>query len=273
MVDPPTETMDVLYAKWNAPFAAVFTETANKSVTIQAASELHRHMELDRATSVLEVASGAGIGSLDILKYLESSTAPSKRFRITDFSPAMIELAKQNVNPAKYEFPVDIELANGQDLVNVTDGSVDRYIASFVLQMAPDPEAMLQEAYRVLDVGGIAGFVIWGRPEESGWFTILHNIEPDAVTNWNNFYMGQDIPKLRETFKRIGFSSVLAWTKLCVAEKWSAARHADYVASRNPKQDKDAEAAFYAKVLQASQEWLDSGKPIGLETYLILAKK
>ncbi|KAF0694068.1 Aste57867_15039 [Aphanomyces stellatus] len=268
----PTETIDMLYAKWNGAYAETFTNTANNLVTIQAATELHRHMQLTTATSVLEVAAGGGIGSQDILRYLEPSSV--KRFNITDFSPAMVELAKQRIQPAAYDFAVDIAVANGQDLVDVEDLSVDRYIASFVLQMTPDPAAMLRESYRVLADGGLAGFVIWGRPEQSGWFSITHSIDPDAVRNYNNFYLGQDIPALRQLMlETIGFKSVVVWTSMCVTETTSAAAHADRVTRSHPMEDKALEAVRRERLVQASQAWLDAGKPIGLETYLIIATK
>ncbi|KAG3231962.1 hypothetical protein PI124_g22944, partial [Phytophthora idaei] len=57
--------------------------------------------------------------------------------------------------------------ANGHDLAEIATGSMDRYVASLCLQLAPDPDAMLREAKRVLTSDGIAGFTIWGSPERS----------------------------------------------------------------------------------------------------------
>ncbi|RLO10987.1 hypothetical protein DYB28_009611, partial [Aphanomyces astaci] len=96
----------------------------------------------------------------------------------------MLDLAKQNILASKSTVPIDVVEANGmyvhlvhmsstlvddssipdlaQDL-KLPDASVDRYISTLVLQLVPDPDAMLRESHRVLGSGGVAGFVIWGQ--------------------------------------------------------------------------------------------------------------
>ncbi|GMF26139.1 unnamed protein product [Phytophthora lilii] len=60
-------------------------------------------MQLDAARNVLEVAAGAGLGSLDAAQYLLDgcSTLPretKRTFTVTDLSPVMVGLAKERLS-------------------------------------------------------------------------------------------------------------------------------------------------------------------------------
>jgi ubiquinone/menaquinone biosynthesis C-methylase UbiE len=87
---------------WNK-FAVRFTETANKRMTLQCARHLHSHMQLDSAVNVLEVAAGAGLGSLDAAQYLLGGRSKLPRgtkrtFTVTDLSPVMLGLAEKHLS-------------------------------------------------------------------------------------------------------------------------------------------------------------------------------
>ncbi|KAG1696393.1 hypothetical protein DVH05_018524 [Phytophthora capsici] len=266
-------------------FAVVFTETANKRMTLQCARELHSHMQLDRARSVLEIAAGAGLGSLDIAKYLvdgSSKLSPvSKRmFTVTDLSPVMVKMAKENFNGVD-DSGVDVNFteANGQDLAQIASGSVDRYISGLCLQLAPDPDAMLCEAKRVLTTDGIAGFTIWGSPDRSGTFAInaAANKElglQENTAEHSNFIMGRNLPALRRKFTQAGFNHVLIWPFQCIVELWSGEDFAQLHRDMFPLdrgQEKLQERRF-AIVKRMAGEYLAEGTPIGLETYIVVAR-
>lgn len=103
-------------------FAVRYTETANMRMTAQCARHLHSHMELDQAQHVLEVAAGAGLGSLDAVQYLLDgrSKLPSdvrRTLTVTDLSPVMVQLAQQNLNGvAAGQLAIKCQEANGTDL-------------------------------------------------------------------------------------------------------------------------------------------------------------
>lgn len=92
------DRLAAMRSKWDK-FAVTFTETANKRATLQCAQQLHANMQLEHATAVLEVAAGAGLGSLDIARYLSESAASDspKSLTVTDFSPVMVGLARENL--------------------------------------------------------------------------------------------------------------------------------------------------------------------------------
>ncbi|KAG6610841.1 Mitochondrial Carrier (MC) Family [Phytophthora cinnamomi] len=266
-------------------FAAVYTETANKSMTLQCAQHLHSFMQLDGAQNVLEIAAGAGLGSLDVAQRMlhgrsELHHGAKRTFTVTDLSPVMIRMAEENLRTVNTSIiEINCREANGQDLAEVAAGCVDRYIASLCLQLAPDPDAMLREANRVLTPDGIAGFTIWGSPDRSGNFTInaAANKElglEENTAEHSNFAMGRDLPALRRQFAEAGFKHVQIWPFQCVVELWSGKQFAKLHLDMFPLEDGQEElrARRFSVVERMANEWLAKGAPIGLETYIIVAR-
>ncbi|TMW64541.1 hypothetical protein Poli38472_011421 [Pythium oligandrum] len=272
-----TERLAVMRQHWSG-FAARFTETANRRVTLQCATQMHAHMQLERATSVLEVAAGAGLGSLDVVQHLKrGNPSLKKKFVVTDFSSTMVEMARENLKDAGTDsLEIQVMEANGQDLVQVESGSMDRYLSSLCLQLAPEPDAILREARRVLKDDGIAGFTIWARPEFSSKFTIDAALEKELGLSEGkehpNFAMGKDLDTLRARFAAAGFNRVMIWPFLCVLELWSGADFAEFHREAFYVDDEELRTRRYEVAKRMADEWLAKGFPIGLETYIILAR-
>ncbi|EEY56370.1 uncharacterized protein PITG_09889 [Phytophthora infestans T30-4] len=248
-------SLETVKDNWNK-FAARFTETANKRMTLQCSQHLHTHMQLDQARR-----------------------GRRGTFTVTDLSPVMVDLAGNNLSGAGTD-TVDIKCkeANGQDLTDVATASVDRYIASLCLQLAPGPDDLLREASRVLTADGIAGFTIWGSPERSGMFTITAAANKEMGFEENagehtNFAMGKDLPALRQRFAAAGFKYVQIWPYQCVVELWSGEDFATFHQEVYPLEDDELKAKRFAIVKRLADEWLAKGTPIGLETYIVLARK
>ncbi|POM73763.1 Hypothetical protein PHPALM_9357 [Phytophthora palmivora] len=253
-------------------------------MTVQCAQQLHSHMQLDRAQNVLEIAAGAGLGSLDIAQYLVDGCSKLPRetkrtFTVTDLSPVMVKMAEENFTGVNSS-GVDIQFkeANGQDLDAVVTGSMDRYIASLCLQLAPDPDAMLREAKRVLTPSGIAGFTIWGSPDQSGTFEINAAVNKELglenTTEHSNFIMGRDLPALRKRFTQAGFKHIQIWSFQCVVELWSGEEFAKLHHEMFPLErgQEMLKHERFALVKHKADKWLAKGTPIGLETYIIVAR-
>ncbi|GMF62900.1 unnamed protein product [Phytophthora fragariaefolia] len=239
-------------------------------------------MQLDRAQSVLEIAAGAGLGSLDVVQYLVDGRSKLPRdakrtFTVTDLSPVMVGLAEKTLSGAG-SANVEIKCQEANDLIEVATGSMDRYIASLCIQLAPDLDAILREANRVLTSDGIAGFTIWGSPDRSGNFTIASAANKEmgfeeSAGEHSNFVMGKDLPALRQRFAAAGFTRVKIWPFQCVVELWSGEEFAKFLQDTHPLEDEALRAKRFAIVQRMADEWLAKGTPIGLETYIILARK
>uniref|UniRef100_K3WC83 Methyltransferase domain-containing protein n=2 Tax=Globisporangium ultimum (strain ATCC 200006 / CBS 805.95 / DAOM BR144) TaxID=431595 RepID=K3WC83_GLOUD len=200
--------------RWNDT-AARYAETANKRVTLQCAVEMHSHMQLDSACTVLEVAAGPGMGTLDIVRRLSSgndtTSTGKKQLIVTDLSPEMVKIAQERLaNAGSERLDVKVMEANGQDLEEISTASMDRFVSSLCLQLTPDADAMLREAKRVLKPNGLAGFTIWGRPECSGLFIIDSAFNKEIGMSDGaphpNFELGRDLVALRKRFAAAGFS-------------------------------------------------------------------
>lgn len=154
---------------------------------------------------------------------------------------------------------------------------MDRFVSNLCLQLTPDPDAMLREAKRVLAPDGTAGFTIWGRPEFSGIFMIDSAISKelelgDGAEN-PNFALGKDVGVLRQRFAAAGFSQVRIWPFLCVLELWGDGENATFLEDRYFVEDEELCARRRAVAQRMGDEWLATkGFPIGLETYIIVAK-
>lgn len=97
MADSLEQKLAAIRDVWDGR-AARYLAGSNRRFTLQAATHLHSHMQLHDATRVLEVAAGPGLGSLDIARRLaEDAGVASKTLTVTDFAPAMVELARGNL--------------------------------------------------------------------------------------------------------------------------------------------------------------------------------
>lgn len=84
-----------------------------------------------------------------------------------DISERMVSRA-QNKNLEN----VEIIIGNNENLP-YPDACCNKYISNLSLHITPDPRKMLQEAYHLLQPGGIAVFSIWGKPSDHNLFSIL----------------------------------------------------------------------------------------------------
>jgi len=99
-----------------------------------------------------------------------------------------------------------------------SDASFDLYIASLSLMIVVNHHNQLSEAYRVLEDGGTAGFSVWGRSENSTFFTFFPEVVskagfPFPVPTRTNFHLN-DKESLVKDMKAAGFKGVKAFYTL-----------------------------------------------------------
>lgn len=103
---------------------------------------------LKESEIVLDLGSGGG---LDCFLAAQKVGQRGKVIGV-DMTPEMIEKARENAEKSKY---TNVEFRLGEiKHLPVADNSVDVIISNCVINLAPDKEKVLKEAYRVLKPGG-----------------------------------------------------------------------------------------------------------------------
>jgi ubiquinone/menaquinone biosynthesis C-methylase UbiE len=115
-----------------------------------ATADLIANADFGEAKSVFEFGCGTGRFAAKIMEQL-----PAKgRYRGVDISPKMVELATEKLKP--WQGRVEVELYDGSSPLPAGDGSVDRFVSTFVFDLLSEEEAgrIVSEARRVLSAQG-----------------------------------------------------------------------------------------------------------------------
>ena len=141
---------------------------------------------------------------------------------------------------------------------------------------------MLSEAYRVVRKGGKVGFTVWGRKENSSFFTVVpkvlrkHGVE--LPNERSNFHLGER-EKLMNMMKDAGFKNVLCWYQffgfnfqkeeefIRILEAPGNKKLFDKVPEEKRNEMKKEAMDEFMKYLQINQE------PVGLEALIVIGWK
>lgn len=109
---------------------------------------------------VLDLATGPGLPAFTIA----GDIGPDGEVVGVDLSDAMVEVAQRRAKGGGIA-NARFEVMDAEDL-DFPDGTFDRVVSRFGLQIVTDPEAMLQEARRVLVPEGVFAATVWADPGE-----------------------------------------------------------------------------------------------------------
>jgi SAM-dependent methyltransferase len=156
---------------------------------------------------ILELAAGPGDIGLSIAGRIE----PGGRVIVSDFSPEMVELAREN-GTARGLTNVEYRVLDAEQQLDLADESVDGAICRWGLMLMPDPEAALRETRRVLRSAARLAFGVWTDPGRNPWMAVpmataveQRMIEPPDPARPGPFSLGDRV-QLRALVRGAGFS-------------------------------------------------------------------
>ncbi len=118
----------------------------------RATAQILLHGDFTSAESVFEFGCGTGRFALHLFEAYLSDAA---RYRGVDISPNMVKLAETRL--ASYSARMAIALTEGGPPVDEPAESYDRFVSNYVFDLLSpeDIQAVLQEAHRILQPGGL----------------------------------------------------------------------------------------------------------------------
>src|SRR5687768_10790927 len=103
---------------------------------------------INKGDTVIDLGSGAGNDAF----IARHETGEAGKVIGIDFTPAMIERARQNAETRGFN---NVEFRQGDiEKMPVSAGIADVIVSNCVLNLVPDKKAVMQEVYRVLKPGG-----------------------------------------------------------------------------------------------------------------------
>ena len=201
------------WRKWHAQIAA-FTRGATEAI-LEAA-------QLRPGMRVLDLACGVGDPALSIA----AQVGLSGRVTATDFGPGMMSLAEELARK-KGLANIDFREANAESLP-FADASFDILTCRFGIMFFPDLGKALRECLRVLNPGGRAAFVAWGKKEQPFFTTtagiVLKHVPvppPPPDPDGPSLFMFGERDRLRRALESAGFANVHEEDRI-IPGRWSS---------------------------------------------------
>jgi ubiquinone/menaquinone biosynthesis C-methylase UbiE len=211
--------------------------------------------------------------------------------QIVDLSESMMEIAIQRMEREGPRLMPSTLIADATSLP-YSAASFDRYISNMTLHYAPDGDAFLAEAARILTDGGLAGFTVWGHEELSSAFTLLPDVKKKlnlmkavddsdgAPVSRSSYHMGENDEVLRQRVIAAGFRTCVIWHASAVIEALSAENFAQTMidGANSTKQEylgwsHETQTLFRSEVVSAASIILERGDPLSLDVCYCVATK
>jgi ubiquinone/menaquinone biosynthesis C-methylase UbiE len=178
---------------------------------------------------VIDMACGTGVfGSIHSLQ-----KSPKQKFYMMDLSDEMINFSKKRLYRTLTERRLFLDIQEFADFnsdqmndqvfvknsincqqadackLPFADGEIDAYLCGLALHLVPEPELVLQEAFRVLKSGGKLGFSVFGKKSKSQFFNLFDSLmRREGVMEYRSKFHMDDEAKVRLMLEESGFKNV-----------------------------------------------------------------
>ena len=199
MADPSQAFRDFESAGWENPGVCATYDEHLSVVTTQSVDALLDAAQVRSGSRVLDVATGAG--------YVANAAA--KRGAETtgiDFSSTQVRMATERYPAVRFK------QADAEALPFPAE-SFDAVVNAFGMCHLPNPDAALQEAFRVLRRGGRVAFTVWDIPERAVGFGApyaairAHGSMDIGLPAGPNFFLFSDPEQSGKALSDAGFTS------------------------------------------------------------------
>jgi len=159
----------------------------------------------NEAGRILETACGTGIVTKRLLEALPGGSS----IVATDLNAAMLDHAHASIGEDRR---LTWQVAD-MGALTYPDGSFDAYVCQFGLMFAPDKDAALREARRVLASGGSLLLSVWDRIDRNSFAAIAHEViseffPADPPTFYQIPFSLHERAAMRGMFEAAGFVNV-----------------------------------------------------------------
>jgi SAM-dependent methyltransferase len=167
---------------------------------------LVHELDPEPGETVLELAAGQG----DVGFTLAPALGGSGRLMSSDFSPAMMEIARRRSAELGLT-NVEHRILDAQR-IELADDSVDRVLCRWGYMLMPDPATALAETRRVLRPGGRLAFAVWAGGDRNPWISVAarilsaHGFQPPAEPGEPGMFVLGDRDTLRPLVENAGFA-------------------------------------------------------------------
>lgn len=233
---------------------------------------------------VIECGCGAGGLGIEIIRILTADGEMGHSLTLVDLSEAMMGIAQTRIAPFTASLNIHTHIGDATRLDSL-DCLYDRYVCNMTMHYAPDADAFLREAARVLSQGGIAGFTVWGREASSLAMTLPQTVKTQlglitSPPSRSSHHMGEDDAALRLRVLAAGFSSCTLWHAPGVIEALDIDSYLETMleGSYSTKQEMEAWSRqdrlnFREALKAAAAEVIGRGDPLALDVCYIIAIK
>lgn len=159
---------------------------------------------------------GCGTGALTALIKERHAAAA---VLATDASDGMITTVERRIGAEKWA-GVRARAVDGRRLDGVDDGSFTHALSAFMLCLAPEPDRIAREMWRVTREGGVLGVAVWGLPRFGPFTAPWEAACREQVPGYEAPVLMDEAwtvgGKVKGGLERAGFRDVEVWNEDCV---------------------------------------------------------